>query len=257
MRIRVIGTSDSAIAVRGMLNQDPTVAVSEVGYLHTIEIVPAECDIPTVDGVDSELERLMVNRISSVAKTNILLLRAEGIQSDQHIRIGVPEGPSQHLVERGIFQAVLQMVNHNPYIDRGVSAPVMAPAVPVSIDTSHVDARVTAAREEAAKAEARAERARADVARASEEARAVAEARAKTALEDARKAEERALAAKTETVNSLNALESAKAATVHEMARLTALREEAEKLFSIPTVPPPIVEVAPPTFMEKVKAWFA
>lgn len=111
MRIRVIGDSDSAIAIRGMLSQDTSVVVSEVGYVYTVEVIETTGTIPTVDGVDSDWERRFIERISKAAGTDVLLLRVGGIQSDQHIRIGVPSDSSQPSVERGIFQAILQMVN--------------------------------------------------------------------------------------------------------------------------------------------------
>ena len=114
MRIRILGNTDSAIAIRGMLNQDPTVVVSDEGYLYTVEIIDSDSKYPTVDGVDSEWERKLINRISDLAATNILLLRHGGIQSDQHIRIGIPDGSLSSTVERGIFQAVLQMASLPP-----------------------------------------------------------------------------------------------------------------------------------------------
>lgn len=97
-----------------MLNQDPTVVVSDEGYLYTVEIVHCDGPVPTVDGVDSEWERKLINRIADIAGTNILLLRPGGIQSDQHIRIGIPDGRLAPKVERGVFQAVLQMASMPP-----------------------------------------------------------------------------------------------------------------------------------------------
>jgi len=111
MRIRVLGNSDSAASVRGMLNQDYSVVVADAGYLYTVEIINTTSAIPTVDGVDSDWERRFIERISKAAGTDIMLLRAGGIQSDQYIRIGVPANSTQALVEKGIFQAILQMVN--------------------------------------------------------------------------------------------------------------------------------------------------
>lgn len=115
MRIRILGDTDSAASVRGMINQDRSVSLSNIGYLYTVEIINGDFAYPTVDGVDSEWERKFINRIADCAKCDILLIRSCGVTSDQHIRIGIPDNDNKHLVERGVFQAILQMVNTNNY----------------------------------------------------------------------------------------------------------------------------------------------
>jgi len=52
MRVRVIGNSLSAAAVRSSLHL-AGVAVSDLGYGFTVEIVDADGEHPTIDGVDS------------------------------------------------------------------------------------------------------------------------------------------------------------------------------------------------------------
>jgi len=115
MRIKILGDSDSAASIRGMINQDRSVSLADIGYVYAVEIIEGSYEWPTVDGVDSEWERKFINRISDCAGCDILLIRSSGIKSDQHIRIGIPNSGNQHLVERGIFQAILQMVNTNNY----------------------------------------------------------------------------------------------------------------------------------------------
>lgn len=107
MRFRVIGKSESAKAVRTSLFMGGVVVADE-GYGFTIEVTDTDLNIPTVDGVDSEIERLMLDRIAEVANTPIMMMRPGGNRSDQHIVIGVPQ-TGRHLVERGIAQAVIRM----------------------------------------------------------------------------------------------------------------------------------------------------
>lgn len=110
MRIRIIGDSDSAIAVRGMLRADRTVVVCDHFVSYTVEITGTYQPLPTIDGVDSDWERKFIQRICTAANTNVILLRSGGNQSDEYMRIGIPSNVNAALVERGILQAILQMV---------------------------------------------------------------------------------------------------------------------------------------------------
>ena len=114
MRVRVIGNSESAAAVRSSLNL-AGVVVSNSGYGYTVEVNDETAfQIPTIDGVDSDFERRFINCICVAADTSVVLLRPGGIQSDRHIRIGVPQSNDAFLVEKGIMRAVVQMMIPGP-----------------------------------------------------------------------------------------------------------------------------------------------
>lgn len=111
MRVRVIGDSESAVAVRSSLFLSGGVVISEVGYGYTVEIEDqAGWPTPTIDGVDCDFERRLLNSIATVANTPVLMLRPGGVQSDRHVKIGVPTGAERHLIEQAIMRAVVQML---------------------------------------------------------------------------------------------------------------------------------------------------
>lgn len=137
MRVRVIGNSQSAAAVRASLHL-AGVVVSDSGYGYTVEVNDeTEFSIPTVDGVDSDLERKMVNCICVAAETSIVLLRPGGIQSDRHIRIGIPVDDAAHLVEKGIMRAVVQMLVPAPRPERHDLTPIPTPIAPPILPASN------------------------------------------------------------------------------------------------------------------------
>lgn len=125
MRVRVLGSSLSAAAVRSSLHI-AGVAVSDLGYGFTVEIVDTDNEHPTIDGVDCEFERKMVNRISDCANTPVLLLRPGGIRSDQHIRIGIPVREDNSAIERGIMQAIVQAMTP----PEAAPVPIQPPGTP-------------------------------------------------------------------------------------------------------------------------------
>jgi len=125
MRVRVLGSSLSAAAVRSSLHL-AGVAVSDLGYGFTVEIVDTDNEHPTIDGVDCEFERKMVNRISDCANTPVLLLRPGGIRSDQHIRIGIPVRDDNSAIERGIMQAIVQAMTP----PEAAPVPIQPPGTP-------------------------------------------------------------------------------------------------------------------------------
>ena len=108
MRIRIIGTTDSAHAIRASLYK-ANVIVCDHGFNFTVELIDTLSMVPTVDGVDSEIERFIFDRIAEVAKTPVLMLRPGGNRSDNYIIVGIPASNTQHLIERGIVQAIVRM----------------------------------------------------------------------------------------------------------------------------------------------------
>jgi hypothetical protein len=111
MRIQVTGGSQSAKAVRTGLAAEGF-AVCQRFATYKIQVGETDGAIPEVDGVDCELERQIVNCISRMADTDILLRRPGGVQSDQSIRVLVPGDPAvAHLVEQAIIKGFALAVN--------------------------------------------------------------------------------------------------------------------------------------------------
>lgn len=66
-----------------------------------------------VDGVDSEFERRVINNIAEITPSQILLNRADGIESDQEMRIFVnSDSAACDAVERGVLRAIMQVTRH-------------------------------------------------------------------------------------------------------------------------------------------------
>jgi hypothetical protein len=110
MRINIKGKNVSALALRGMLRKSGFV-VSEAGALLSVAIEESETEsFIVVDGVDSELERLVVNSIAELSLTPILLRRGGSRQSSDHeIAITVPARDAERIaVERGVLRALIR-----------------------------------------------------------------------------------------------------------------------------------------------------
>lgn len=123
MRVRIVGHSLSANAVRSSL-YSAHIAMSDIDYDYTIEFIAAPGGVPTIDGVDSEFERQMINRICDCADSSVLLLRPGGIRSDQHVRIGIPNASALMVgIEKGVVQAVLRFMTPPPEKRVAVPAP--------------------------------------------------------------------------------------------------------------------------------------
>lgn len=107
MRVRVIGDNNAARALRSSLTRAGIVVSDTFPWLSvTIEDGPAP-DI-VVDGVDSDLERYVVNHICDMAP-GVYLARKGGIRSARALRIQVP--PVDALlaaVERGCLRGIVE-----------------------------------------------------------------------------------------------------------------------------------------------------
>lgn len=111
MRIRVQGEGTAAGSLRAML-QKAGYALTTVLAAYTIHIEQRGAEI-IIDGVDSELERTIVNNIAELTNRHIVLQRAGGIQSDKEIRVVVPMDETvSYAVERGILRGLMQTSGH-------------------------------------------------------------------------------------------------------------------------------------------------
>lgn len=120
MRIQIVGDSLTANAVRCGL-QMARLAITDTLPDYTIEFTETHKDVPVIDGVDCEIERLIINSIASVAKTDIYLARQGGIQSDNKIIISIPRfsEPNQlKLIEKAVIQGVQKFFHFNKLDDK-------------------------------------------------------------------------------------------------------------------------------------------
>lgn len=116
MRISIVGDSISAKAIRQLLVMEG-LAITDEGPQFIITIGETVRDIPVIDGVDSELERKLINQIAKQADTCIYLQRPGGCQSDQSIEILMPKfEPTDKLckIEIAIVNAIVQAFKPNP-----------------------------------------------------------------------------------------------------------------------------------------------
>jgi len=124
MRIKVIGESDCARAVRGLLRKAgfavseylPREAVLEMpsgGYVVAIE--EHEADQIHFDSVDCELEANIVRHVTALSAMPVLIDRPGGqVHSDCEIRILAPAHlPEQQMaVEFGVLRGLLDTVGY-------------------------------------------------------------------------------------------------------------------------------------------------
>ncbi len=114
MRIQVTGDCPSARAVRTGLAAEGF-AVTRWFPSYEIQIEATSGAIPEVDGVDSELERQVVNCIAGIANTDILLRRQGEVRSDQKIRILIPQDEAKAaLVEQAIIKGFALATTSRP-----------------------------------------------------------------------------------------------------------------------------------------------
>jgi hypothetical protein len=116
MRISIQGESLSAKAIRTMLALEGLAITNECPQF-VVFIGETVRDIPVVDGVDSEVERKIVNQIANLAQTAIYLQRPGGVQSDQAIGIELPKfEPAEKIqrIEIAVVNAIVQTFKPNP-----------------------------------------------------------------------------------------------------------------------------------------------
>lgn len=119
MRVRIVGDNDSARSVRGLLVK-AGVVVSEEAFDFEIVLNRTQEDFPRVDGVDCELERLVVTRLSERTNAGILLARPGGNRSDRKLVIALPNlfsEASLREAEIGIMEGVVQFLAKPANVD--------------------------------------------------------------------------------------------------------------------------------------------
>jgi hypothetical protein len=107
VRLNVVGQNETADALRGTLRLAGYVLSTYMPHL-TIYVDEGAESQPIVDGVDSPLERSIVNEIAKLTPSgNILLQRGEGIGDAQSIRVVSPAIPAERAaVETGIRRGI-------------------------------------------------------------------------------------------------------------------------------------------------------
>lgn len=121
MRVEVRGPSGCAAALRGNLAK-AGFHVTDSFPAYIIHIERTDSSAIIVDGVDSELERHIVNCISELSPIPIMLQRAGGVQSDRECHISVPID-AELAVEVGVMRGMLKTVNPRE-ADKVIPAPL-------------------------------------------------------------------------------------------------------------------------------------
>jgi len=123
MRIKVIGDSPSARALRGLLRKagfavteflpaDVVTALPSGGYVLYVE-ESAEARKILFDSVDSELEANILRHVTQLSPNPVVVDRPGGaVHSDREIRIVVPHGDEREAaaVEFGVLRGLMDTV---------------------------------------------------------------------------------------------------------------------------------------------------
>ncbi len=113
MKIHVVGHCDAAKVVKGYLEY-AGIQVSDHFPTFTIHLDQRDTAYVIVDGVDSELERNVINCIAELLEQHriekpVALHRSGGIQTDREIRVVAPEEEREAAaVELGVFRGILR-----------------------------------------------------------------------------------------------------------------------------------------------------
>ena len=115
MRIKVVGNSDAAIELRGLLRaEDFLIADQQAHYTLVLEEDPAleKRDYFVIDGIRCRLENRTSEHIHRLGGKNIHLARAGGIQTDRALRL-VYAPSDAHIVATGAFRGLLDTCRPN------------------------------------------------------------------------------------------------------------------------------------------------
>lgn len=114
MRVRIDGDGLSVPVLRGLLSR---AEIRVVSVLPTLDITIVEGNTPfiIVDGVDGELERLVVEHICNTAP-GVYLAREGGVRSATALRITSPSNEdARHAIELGCLRGILAYVSKTPW----------------------------------------------------------------------------------------------------------------------------------------------
>lgn len=107
MRIRVTGDCASAAAIRTGLTLEGLAVTQEGPYTHLLTLLEWSGSLPGVDGIDCDLERMVVNQIALEARTDLVLRRLGGVRNEDSVTVLLPHDASQGLlagIESGIIK---------------------------------------------------------------------------------------------------------------------------------------------------------
>lgn len=110
MRVIVFGKGESAKALRSLVAQDQTLVLSERYGQFTIKLVEdAAIQHPVLDGVDNELERLILAHIARAVGVVSVEVDLKGGSLSDVITIRVPDAGEAvaYDIERAIYRALL------------------------------------------------------------------------------------------------------------------------------------------------------
>lgn len=113
MKILVTGEHPTANTLRSLLTKQGLCVITSPPRwrwtpYYTINIRVERGERVRVDGVDSELERHIINGIAQLFCGEIILQRIGGVQSDRAITIGVPNDTAiQEAVELGCLRGLI------------------------------------------------------------------------------------------------------------------------------------------------------
>lgn len=111
MRVLIHGEGPVAASLRSLVARDSILVLGELVGAFKVSVVTNMEPTLTVDGVDSEGERLLVSHLAQVGPVLIDSQRAKGERRDA-IVIGLPphaDETMQHGVETAVYRALLEL----------------------------------------------------------------------------------------------------------------------------------------------------
>lgn len=108
MRVAIIGDTSTARGLRSLLLVNGFQLDGTPRVTITLEDGPSVC--PVVDGIDSELERVVVSLIAELTPSgHVLLARRGGVQHARALKVTVPKGNADEMraVELGLFRGLI------------------------------------------------------------------------------------------------------------------------------------------------------
>lgn len=112
-RIKVDGTCDAAKGLRTLIARDATlIPAGALADVH-ITVQDGQVPCPEIDGIDGELERLVLRHIGELSPSGrvVVLFAAGTVHRDDQMVIRVPAGNEKeaYAVEHGVYRALLDM----------------------------------------------------------------------------------------------------------------------------------------------------
>lgn len=109
-RVIVYGTCEAAKGLRTLIERDDVLVHGRMRADLRIQLSDGDIDCPQVDGVDSEIARLIVKHLGELSPSGrVLVLYAAGeVHKDHTIAITLPRGEANaYAAEHALYRALL------------------------------------------------------------------------------------------------------------------------------------------------------